>query len=72
MASMYQFQLSVFVENALKTEVLNLVILTALLKISRCIRAKIVQGGALFQRSDLNKEIDLKCCFYMDSLCTRL
>lgn len=38
-----------------KTDVLNLVILTALLKISRYIRTKIMQGVALFQLSNLNK-----------------
>jgi len=61
-----------FVEKIFKTDVLNLVVLTALLKISRHIRAEIMQGVALFQLSNLNKEIDLKCHFYMDSLCTRM
>lgn len=55
MASMQQFQLSGFVLNIVKTDVLNLVIPTALLKISRYIRAKIMQSVALFQLSAPNK-----------------
>lgn len=44
-----------FVENTFQTDFLHIVILTALLKISRYIRAKIMQGTALLQCSDLNK-----------------